>query len=317
MSDPHPQPTTGLAERLLAAGAELLSGVGTVCLGVALLWTRHESIVWQPPGGGRSDAGPRPAGALRLDYWASDGQALFAWIVEPASTPLGTLIAFHGNAELAAWGVPWAHEVARRTGWRVVLPEYRGYAGLGGQPSHAGSRRDAWAAYAALREVLPAAGAPLAVFGHSLGSAVAAELAVALEAARAPVGALLLQSPFSSIADMTRLFAGRRGAAWARLGRVHFDTRACVATLEAPVWVAHGACDLIIPQRMGRTVHAAARRRGEWLGLAAAGHNDVPSVGGTQYWAWLARALAAAGANGDVRDAASGRTERVVRTSAS
>jgi pimeloyl-ACP methyl ester carboxylesterase len=75
------------------------------------------------------------------------------------------------------------------------------------------------------------------------------------------------------------------------VARVHFDTHARVAALDAPVWVAHGLVDLIVPARMGIAVHAAARRPGELLLLERAGHNDVVEAGGARYWAWLARAL--------------------------
>jgi pimeloyl-ACP methyl ester carboxylesterase len=177
----------------------------------------------------------------------------------------------------------------------VVLPEYRGYAGLGGSPAYRHSAADAWAAWSAVRGRWAADAAPVALFGHSLGSAVAAELAVALARDGARPGALLLQSPFTSVRAMARL-DGWPGAAawWARVGRVHFDTAARVAELDAPVWVAHGALDAVIPVRMGRAVFEAARRPGELLVVHDAGHNTVARRGGAVYQAWLGRALAAA-----------------------
>ena len=262
-------PAWGGGELLAAAAAE----VAAACVGVALLWAPQERLVWQPPRVRARDLVP-PAGAARLDFRAGDGQPLLAWAVEPAAAErtAGTLVAFHGNAELAAWGVPWARAVAERTGWRVVLPEYRGYAGLGGAPAYRHSAPDAWAAYEAVAARWGDAGrgAPLALFGHSLGSAVAAELAAALAAAGRTPGAL-----------------------WARVARVHFDTAARVAELDAPVWVAHGAMDAVVPAWMGRRVWAAARRAGDLLVVDGAGHNRVPERGGARYWRWLGDALAA------------------------
>jgi hypothetical protein len=303
----------------VAACVELLSGVGTVCMAPALLWTRLERIVWQPPAWGGPDPDPPPAGARRLAYTAEDGQALFAWVVDPPdaapgaarAVPAPTLLAFHGNAELAAWGVPWAREVARRTGWRVALPEYRGYAGLGGEVGHLASRRDARAALAAVRADAtappPAARRvrPLARLrrGRRAGRRAGGGRRAA-RGARAP-GAVHLgagdDAPLRPGA--ARPLVGARRPRALRHG-------GAVAELDAPVWVAHGALDLVVPQRMGRAVHAAARCQGEWLALPTAGHNDVPAVGGARYWAWLERALAAATT---AAAAAVAPAERVVR----
>ncbi|MGZ8379629.1 MAG: alpha/beta hydrolase [Gemmatirosa sp.] len=278
--------------RAVAAGAALLSAVGAGVVGLALLVARQEQLVWQPPRFGRPDPAAPPEGAGRLDYAAADGQRLFAWTVEPPDgRAVGTLLYFHGNAELAAWSVPWAREVARRTGWRVLLPEYRGYAGLGGAPSHAGSRRDAAAAWAVLRGLSGAAG-PVALYGHSLGSAIATELAGALAEAGTPPAALLLESPFTSVRAMARLDGSPAlDGVWARIARVTFDTRARVAALDVPVSVAHGLVDLVIPARMGMAVHDAARVRGPLLLVPRAGHNSVSARGGADYWAWLRDAL--------------------------
>jgi hypothetical protein len=274
-------------------GAGALSAAAAACVSVALVWAPQEQVVWQPPRWGAADRSP-PPDAHRLDFRAPDGQPLLAWAVAPArGVRRGTLLAFHGNAELAAWGVPWARRVAHHTGWRVVLAEYRGYAGLGGAPSYAHSAGDARAAYdAALRAGPAAADGPVALFGHSLGSAVATELAAELAAQGRAPGALVLQSPFTSVRAMARVRAWPAlDAWWRRVARVRFDTGARVAALDVPVWVAHGALDLVVPAWMGRRVFAAARRPGALLVVPRCGHNRVPARGGARYWQWLAAAL--------------------------
>jgi fermentation-respiration switch protein FrsA (DUF1100 family) len=253
---------------------------------VAAVWAWQERVVWQPP---RPAAYPE-AGARRIAYAAEDGQPLYAYLIGDPARSAGLLVAFHGNAELAAWNVPWAAEAARRTGWAVLLPEYRGYGGLTGTPSYEASQRDARAAWRAAREQLAVDSSRIALYGHSLGTAVAAELA----AEHAPA-ALVLLAPFTSARDMARgLPFLPLAALWGTIGRVRFDTRAKVAALDAPVSVAHGDRDLVIPVRMGRAVYASARKKGELLVVPGAGHNDVPVVAGALYWPWLGRALAAA-----------------------
>jgi fermentation-respiration switch protein FrsA (DUF1100 family) len=269
--------------RLVLLALALLAAV--YLLLVAAAWAWQERVVWQPP---RLAAYPE-SGAQRLAYSADDGQPLFAYLVGDPARAAGLVIAFHGNAELAAWNVEWAREVARRTGWAVLLPEYRGYGGLGGDPTYAGSRRDALAAYEVARGRLGVASPRIALYGHSLGTAVAAELA----AEHAPA-ALVLYAPFTSARDMA---AAMRllplSSLWGIIGRVAFDTRARVSALEAPVSVTHGDRDIVIPVRMGRAVYESARRKGELLIVPGAGHDDLPVVAGERYWRWLARALGA------------------------
>ena len=252
---------------------------------VALVWWRQERIVFQPPGPPFPDADA----TRRIEYHASDGVRLFGYVVGDPSTSPGVLLAFHGNADLAVWQIPWASEVHRRTGWTVFLAEYRGYGGTTGTPTYPGSAHDALGAWGAVRDSLGVPPGRIALFGHSLGSAIATELALEVRPA-----VLVLQSPFTSAKDMARIVVGPLHAAWGIISRVHFDTRARVASLDAPVWVAHGARDLIIPVRMGRAVHEAARMQGELLLIPRAGHNDGPQVGGERYWEWLSRALKAA-----------------------
>ena len=266
--------TLFLALAVLAAGYLLL---------IAAAWAGQERIVWQPP---RADSRAEP-GARRITYSADDGQPLYAFLVGDPARASGLLIAFHGNAELAVWSVPWAAEVERRTGWAVLLPEYRGYGGLAGAPTYAGSQRDARATWRVAHEQLRPASGRIAFYGHSLGSAVASELA----AEHAPA-ALLLLAPFTSAQDVARAMRVLPfSALWQIMGRVNFDTRARVAGLDVPVSVAHGERDVVVSVRMGRAVHAAARRQGELLIVPGAGHNDVPSMAASGYWPWLQRAL--------------------------
>jgi len=250
-----------------------------------LVWRVQERIVFQPT----PPPYPDVAGWPRAAYTASDGQRLFAYVLGDAARATGAMIVFHGNADLAVNQLGWADDLARRTGIVVVVPEYRGYAGLAGTPSYEGSRADARAAYAFVRDTLGIGAERVTLYGHSLGSAIATELA-----AEVAPRALVLVSPFTSIRAMgAYLLTPRVPALWRLIARVHWDSAARVAELAAPVWVAHGALDRIIPVRMGAAVHAAARVKGELLVVPRAGHNDVAAVGGESYRRWLDAALAA------------------------
>ncbi len=249
---------------------------------VAMVWWFQERIVFQPP-----SAPVSTIGARRASYRTSDGIDLFAYVVGECTPPTTAVLAFHGNADVARWLVPWASTLSRMTGACVVIPEYRGYDGAAGTPSYAASSLDARAALAFVRDTLHVPAEHTVFFGHSLGSAIASEL-TGVETPRA----LVLQSPFSTIRAMAaRMFLPGLSRAFALISRFHFDTVARVRTLAAPVWVSHGDRDIIIPVRMGREVYAAAEHKGQLLIVHGAGHNDVAQVGGPSYWDWLSRAV--------------------------
>lgn len=289
----------------------------------AWMWRYQERVVFQPP----AMIVDAPAPAVRVEFKASDNHQLFGYVVaqvvavipvasvapvaplaqvaqvapvapvarqghgrEPLEfgRPKTVVIAFHGNADLAAWTVPWARELAERAGVTVFVPEFRGYAGIPGLPTYASAASDARGALEFVRTVLRPD--DIVLYGHSLGSAVAAELAAHM--GPQPPSALVLLSPFTSARDMaTRMLVPPIPGVWGIVSRVHYDTRALVANLDAPVFVSHGSRDLNIPARMGRQVFAAARRPADLLIVEGAGHNDVIDVGGERYWRWLVKAV--------------------------
>jgi fermentation-respiration switch protein FrsA (DUF1100 family) len=259
-----------------------------------MMWWYQERIVFQPPQG----VEPTPVPARRVSYHSADGIELFAYVVGDCEADGTLMLAFHGNADLARFFVPWAATVSRVANVCVMIPEYRGYDGVAGVPTYSGSARDALAAYEYARDSLHVPPARMVLFGHSLGSAIAAELTSVVTPR-----SLVLQSPFSTARAMAaRMFLPGLTLFWRFVSRVHFDTLARVRALRAPVWVAHGDRDIIIPVRMGRDVFAAAAERGELLIVGGAGHNDVAEVGGREYWSWIANAVKGAPARAAIRD---------------
>jgi fermentation-respiration switch protein FrsA (DUF1100 family) len=267
--------------------ALFVAAIGLAILYLALLvllWRFQEHIVFQPPRRVSQHAGDV---ARRVQYRSDDGVDLFAFVVGDCRANMPVVLAFHGNADLARWFIPWATRLNRETNACVMIPELRGYDGVNGTPTYAGASYDARAALAFAQKSLNASSHQLVYYGHSLGSAIAAELA----AFEAP-SSLVLQSPFSSARAMSRRLAVPWVTAFFRLiSRVHFDTAERVRSLDAPVWVAHGDADRVIPVSMGREVFSAARVPGELLIVTGADHNNVDEMGGPAYWRWLARAV--------------------------
>jgi len=134
------------------------------------------------------------AKAQVLHLQTEDGETLLAWFVAPSpGRPL--ILYFHGNSNgLADTGERFRD--LTETGDGLLAVEYRGYPGSTGFPSEQGLLRDAEATYAeALALGVPAG--RIVAMGESLGSGVAVDLA-----ARREVGALVLDSPYSSVVDV-------------------------------------------------------------------------------------------------------------------
>jgi len=263
-------------------------GAALLLLGilVGLVWIFQERIAFQPPTPPRTM--PVASDDVRLDsYLAADGQRLISFVVGSSPTAKGLLLCFHGNADLAGNAIEWARRVSHATSFTVMLAEYRGYMNLGGRPTYLTSQIDSEAAFTHARDSLHFAPERIALYGHSLGTAVATELAT-----RHTPLSLVLESPFTSAHDMARIVAWRGiEIFWDLITRFHFDTLTAVSSIDAPVWVAHGTRDRVIPLAMGKQVFAAAKVKGQLLIVPDAAHNDVADVGGVEYWRWIEASL--------------------------
>lgn len=262
-----------------------LIAVLVIAVALGMVWRFQEKILFQPPGNISADA----ASAKRVEFAAADGQKLFGFLVGDPTADI-VVLAFHGNADLAVWQLDWAAAIRKRFSVSIFVAEYRGYGGLSGASTYETSKLDSEAAYLALTVTHGVSTSRIVVYGHSLGSAIAAELAV-----RHPVQALLFQSPFTSAREMARLtFARPMDPVWRFVSRIHFDTIAAVRDLDVPVSVIHGTSDLVVPTRMGKTVFQAARNKAEFRLVEKAGHNNVVEVAGEEYWDWFGAALSGA-----------------------
>jgi pimeloyl-ACP methyl ester carboxylesterase len=186
---------------------------------------------------------------------------------------------FHGNAEQLADQVPFAEEFAD-AGLGAYVIEYPGY-GLSSDSSttEANVYADAQAALRHLSTNLHVSRAELVLFGRSLGTGVAAEMA------RRGFGCrLILVSPYSSMVAMAARTTPFLPTAW--LVQDRYDTLAKVGTIRQPTLVVHGAKDSLIPPEMGSAV-AAQLPSGKLYLVPQAGHNDVLFVGGQDLWGEL------------------------------
>jgi fermentation-respiration switch protein FrsA (DUF1100 family) len=225
------------------------------------------------------EADPQALALRHEEAWltAEDGVRILAWWL-PVPGARRSVLFCNGNAGNMSYRLDRAMEMQRRLGVSVLLFDYRGYGRSQGSPDEQGTYRDVRAAYRHAVETKAVRPSDLVLFGESLGSAVATQLAV-----EKPAAALVLESPFTSVPDMARAaypFLPPVGP----LIRTRYETLAKVPKLTLPLLVLHGDKDTIVPFAQGRRVFEAAGSRKRFYAIPGAGHNDTYVVGGDPYW---------------------------------
>ena len=211
-------------------------------------------------------------------YETADGLALTAWYRE-AEPGRPTLVYFHGNAGHMGYR-GFKVRPYLDSGFGVLLAAYRGFGGNPGSPTEQGLYADGRAALA----FLAARGVPpggLVLYGESLGTGVAVHLAhEAATTGGAPVGAVVLEAPFSS---MGAVAAHHYPYVPARtLVKDRYDSAAKIGAVAAPVLVVHGERDRTVPVKFGRRLFAAASEPKEAVWVPHAHHENLYDFGAAE-----------------------------------
>ena len=254
-------------------------------------WLHRQLVFFPDPVVARD---PAAAGLpfQEVRFSAADGVKLHGWFIpapadepsadlpqQPAAANL-TILWFHGNAGNIGYQVDDIVALRQWTQANIFIFDYRGYGNSAGRPSEQGIYRDARAAWRYLLTRPDIDPQRIILYGRSLGTAAAVELAAA--AVDRPIDrpvdgpppyALILYSPLTSLGAMARaihprlplhLLAGGQFNSLSRIGRV-----------PCPILIIHSAEDEIIPVAQGRQLFAAAPEPKQFLDPDAPGHNDV------------------------------------------
>lgn len=278
----------------MRAGVILLVVAAVLAASLGLLWAFQRRLIYLPSPGPVPPAASVLPGAEDVSFETADGLRLQGWFVpgavdspapprprsvtlpegappqvgegEAHLNPGPAVLVCNGNGGDRSMRAALAAALSRM-GLAVLLFDYRGYGGNPGSPSEEGLADDARAAleYLAGRpEVDPGR---VAYLGESLGAAVALRLAV-----ERPPAALVLRSPFASLAEV-----GRRHYPFlpvSLLLRDRYDSAALVGRLTAPLLVVAGSRDRIVPASHSRRLFAAAPEPKRLVVLDGADHND-------------------------------------------
>jgi uncharacterized protein len=271
----------------MRAGTILLVVAAVLATSVGLLWAFQRRLIYLPSPGPVPPAASVLPGAEDVTFETPDGLRLAGWFVPaPPGDPADrvgrarpAVLVCNGNGGDRSMRAPLAAALARM-GLAVLLFDYRGYGGNPGHPTEEGLAADARAAlgYLAGRpEVDPER---VIYFGESLGAAVALRLAT-----ERPPAALVLRSPFASLAEV-----GRRHYPLlpvSLLLRDRYDSAALAGRLDAPLLVVAGGRDQIVPASHSRRLFEAAPQPKRLVVLDGADHNDDELLAGPRLLAEL------------------------------
>lgn len=254
-----------------------------VCIG--LWWGQTRLIFYPQPAPATT---PAEAGLAYEDVWIPVGNAqIHGWWFSAADPNAKTVLILHGNASNVEDTLHQTFHLLE-AGLAALIIDYRGYGLSSGPfPNEKRVYEDAAAAWHYLTETRGIAPASIIIFGHSIGGAIAIDLAT-----RQPQAAgLIVQATFTSMGDMmdhvgySRLFPK-----W--LLHQHFASAVKIREVQMPVLLIHGLEDETVPFRMSQHLYEdiVAAPKVLWL-VPEAGHNDIINTASEEYTqrlrAWL------------------------------
>lgn len=264
--------------RLLGAGFALYVGL------CAVLYLLQERLIFLRVPLAESDrqAVALLSGTEEIRIAAADGTDLHGWLHRAAGDAGagGLVIYFGGNAEEVSGLL---HDAERFAPWSFAAFNYRGYGLSEGRPSEASLIADARVIYDWFTRLDGIDPDRIVVFGRSLGSGVAVQLA-----ASRPVFGVVLVSPFDSL----RSVASRQYpfVPVSLLLKHPFDSLAHAPEIRSPVLIVASESDRIVPADLSQRLHDAWAGPKRWVSVPDASHNDLHARPG--YWRAIREFLA-------------------------
>lgn len=262
----------------------LATGLGVMALLYALacayMWATQMEQVFEPT----ADWQTTPArmgmkyDALRIPVGAgADQSELDAWWVPSEQADAPTLVYFHGNYRNIGNNLEHTQRL-HNLGYNVLLADYRGYGrSTGGKPSESKVFEDAETIWQYLIKQHGNQSGKTFIYGHSLGGAIAIDLAV-----RHPEAAgLITESTFTSMQAM-----GEKDYGFLPIGYLlnqRFTSLQKVPQLKIPVLFIHGTWDKKVPVEMGRQLYDAAPEPKKLVLIEGGEHNNSGAIGWVEY----------------------------------
>lgn len=207
----------------------------------------------------------------------------------PAAKPNAPAVLYLHGARWNLTGQAFRIEQLHDFGFSVLAVDYRGFGDSDGDlPSEQTVYEDARIAWQHLTRLQPVA-AKRYIYGHSLGGAIAIDLAASLSstprsghAASVAAHGLIVESSFTTLVDIAQSIT----SPWLPLQWVlvqKFDSVKKIAQVDMPVLIVHGTDDRYVPSRFSEKLYAAAPHQKRLLLVPGGTHNNSMRVGKSAY----------------------------------
>jgi len=200
----------------------------------------------------------------KVTFKSDDGLLLSGWYI-PAENSELTVLFCHGNGGNIMHRLD-SINILYNLGLNCFIFDYRGYGNSEGKPSEEGTYLDVRAAYKWLTKEKEISPDDIIVFGRSLGGSIAAQLA-----SKVKVGALIIESAFTSYVDIGKKFYPYMPVRW--FARFSYRTVDYVKDVHCPVMIIHSRNDETIPFEFGLELYEAANEPKEFVEIFGS-HND-------------------------------------------
>ena len=241
----------------------LFFGYITTCL---FMWHEQRYLMYHPNTHILAPGAYGLEGFTDTTLHTSDGTSLDTWI-HPAKTGYPFLIFFHGTGGNMSNLAPYFKALVNE-GFGLLAIDYRGFGASTGAPSENGIYEDASTAIKYAHETLAIPLNHIVLYGESLGTGVAVQMATQL-----PVAAIILQSPYASIIDI-----GYMRYPWLPVNFLledKFNSISKIKSAHAPILFMHGDKDTVVPMTEGKKLFAAANEPKQAVYFPGHGHNDL------------------------------------------
>ncbi|BAZ29570.1 phospholipase/carboxylesterase [Cylindrospermum sp. NIES-4074] len=208
---------------------------------------------------------------------------IHGWWIKANQQNAKVLLYLHGNG--INIGANLAHTNRfHQLGFSVLLIDYRGYGRSEGMfPNEMRVYQDAATAWNYLVKQQNIPPSQIFIYGHSLGGAIAIDLAVQ----HSNAAGLIVESSFTSIRDVVVY----RHQFWMfpidLILTQRFESFEKISQLKIPVLFIHGTSDTTVPSFMSQKLYNAAPEQKKLILVPGADHNNTAEVAGVQYLQWV------------------------------